>query len=356
MTAAVLAHPKAQPPSAAFKIDASYPKPTLPSPDWVLVRVHAAGLNRAELRSREAEPAIPVEFNMFHREYHEDPPAILGEEFVGFVAEAGSNTPFHQGQLVTGFIYGGGKAHDGSYAEFSLCHKRRLYRLPEGAEKKLSMEVLGAIPMSMWTAYGSLFLAGQLKKGQTVLVHGATSSVGLWAVLLAKDLGCTVIATTRQDAKISKLKAAGADHVVLETDWDTEIPRLYPKGVDVLLELATPDKILSSALPKLARHGVAICTGVLNKMWSAPDFSPLKIPPTRRLTHYTTTNMTALGEEDEELDLVEPVLAEVIKKVEEGAFRAEVFLDKVFALKDIGKAHEYMEESRAVGKVVIKID
>lgn len=87
---------------------------------------------------------VPPEFNIWIDEYHEDPPKILGEEFVGEVEEAGSNTKFKKGEKVTGFIYGGGKAHDGAYAEFSLCHKRRLYRLPE---TNLSWEVLGAIPM-----------------------------------------------------------------------------------------------------------------------------------------------------------------------------------------------------------------
>ena len=357
MTAAVLTHPAAQPPSKAFSIITAYPKPTLPSPDWVLVHVHAAGLNRAELRSRDNLTPARAEFNIFRREYHEDPPAILGEEFVGFVAEAGSSTDFQQGELVTGFIYGGGKAHDGAYAQYTICHKRRLYRLPADAASKLPMEVLGAIPMSMWTAFGSLFQAAGLTKGQTLLVHGATSSVGLWAVLLAKDCGCTVVATTRQEGKVAKLKASGADYVVLEDELEAEIPKLYPKGVDVVLELVGPDRVVPFALPKLARHGTVVCPGVLSNVWSVgPDFTPAMIPPTRKLTFYSTTNATALGEEDEELDAVEPVLADVIGKIEKGTFKPDHFLDKVFDLQDVGKAHDYMEENRAVGKVVVRIE
>ena len=356
MTAAVLSQPKAQPPSAAFTIDEAYPKPTLPSPDWVLVRVHVAGLNRAELRSREALPPAKAELNIFHQEYHEDPPVVLGEEFVGYVAEAGSNTTFESGELVTGFIYGGGKAHDGAYAQYTICHRRRLFRLPADADEKIPMEVLGAIPMSAWTAYGSLVLAGELKKGETILIHGASSSVGVWAILLAKDAGCTVIATTRQEEKIDRLKYAGADCAILEQDLKTKLSQAFPKGVDVVFELVGPDQVLELALPLLARRGRVVCTGVLSMNWQIPNFTPAKIPSTRRITFYTMTNLLALGSEDEELDQVEPFLADVVGKIQRGQYYSDMFLDRVFDLKKIGQAHEYMEANKAVGKVVVTVD
>ena len=79
MTAAVLTSPGADPPSACFTLDHNYPKPSLPGPDWVLVRIKAAGLNRAELRSRNgAKPAVP-EFGIFQADYHEDPPKASPE-------------------------------------------------------------------------------------------------------------------------------------------------------------------------------------------------------------------------------------------------------------------------------------
>lgn len=112
MTAMVLNSPGAEPPSKAFSLDTNYPKPTLPSEKWALVKVKAAGLNRAELRGRNGDKPAPPEFGIFKDEYHEDPPKILGEEFVGIVELAGSGTDFRRGDAVTGFIYGGGKAHD----------------------------------------------------------------------------------------------------------------------------------------------------------------------------------------------------------------------------------------------------
>ena len=78
MIAAVLSSPGASPPSKCFTIDKEYPKPTLPSQSWVLVKVKAAGLNRAELRGRNGDEPAPPEFGMFVDEFHPDPPKILG--------------------------------------------------------------------------------------------------------------------------------------------------------------------------------------------------------------------------------------------------------------------------------------
>lgn len=109
MKAAVLVAPGSAPPSSCFKIDPSYPKPTLPSPDWLLVRVRAAGLNRSELRQRANEPANPPSFGMFAKEFHPNKPAILGEELVGEVEAPGENTGFEEGERVMGVFYGGGE-------------------------------------------------------------------------------------------------------------------------------------------------------------------------------------------------------------------------------------------------------
>jgi len=345
MTAAVLVKPGEDvPPTECFEYVTSYPRPTLPTPEWILCRVHVAGLNRAELRGRAALLPGLGEFNIFQKEYHKDPPKILGEEFVGEVEEAGSDSGFTKGEKVTGFIYGGGKAYDGAYAEFTLCHKRRLYRLPES---KLSWEVLGSIPMSMWTAYGSVFEAGGLdRRGRkaSLLVHGGTSSVGVWAILLAKDRGHTVIATTRKEEKVHGLRQAGADHVVLEEEIESRVPELFPDGVDVVLELVGPNKTLK-ALSLTARYGTVVVTGVLSKQWSMEGFKPAMIPTCRNLTFYGMTNRQSLGKEDEGLDQVESVLEDVVRKVESGKFPKEVFMDRTFKLKDIGDAHAYMEVS-----------
>lgn len=346
MRAAVLSKPGASPPSTAFTIDAAYPKPTLPGPDWVLVRVRAAGLNRAELRGRNREAPVPPEFGPFAAECHPEPPAILGEEFVGVVEQAGTACAdqFAPGDYVAGFVYGGGKAYDGAYAEYVVAPAIRVWKFDWPGEVRWA--AAGAVVMSMWTAYGSLFIAGDSRAGDVVFVHGATSSVGLWAVLLAKAAGCTVLASTRQASKLDRLRAAGADHVLLESDvQEGAVRKLFPGGVRTVLELVGPDGLEKVAIPPLARQGSAVVTGVLSKQWTLERFSPLLIPPTRRLTMYTVM--------DEDRADVGRVLQEWLDKIRTGNLKAEVFLDKVFPLEEVGKAHEYMEENKAVGKVVL---
>lgn len=356
MAAAELTLQGATPPSACFSYNTAYPRPSLPSAEWTLVRVKALGLNRAELRSRANLPPGLPEFNIFQAEYHVDPPKVLGEEFVGIVEDAGAESGFRVGERVAGFIYGGGKAHDGSYAEFTLCHRRRLFRLPEGVETRLDWAVIAAVPMSMITAYGCIVLAGGLErrpKGSSVLVHGGSSSVGVWAVMLAKERGATVVATTRNKDKIAQLKKVGADHVLLEGELEAEIPKLFPKGLDIILELVGPNQILRS-LGFAARFGTVIIAGVLNLGWDAEGFSPVMIPPTRNLSFYTMTN-AGIGSEDDGLDSMEGLLAEVLEKVEKGVYPVASFLDRTFKLDDMGEAHMYMEDNKASGKVVVTV-
>ncbi|KAL8789467.1 MAG: hypothetical protein Q9195_006792 [Heterodermia aff. obscurata] len=213
------------------------------------------------------------EFGIFKAEYHEDPPKILGEEFAGTIETAGQNTRFKPGDHVVGWGYGGGKAHDGAYAQYTLCHSRRCHPLPETT---LGWDTLGGIFMGMWTAWGALFETARIAPGAKVLVHGATSSVGLWAVLLAKGRGCTVVATTRDGGKVERLRGAGADYVLLEEGLGEMLGEVVPGGVDCVLELLGP-----GTLPEIA-------------------FRNLK-------------------------------------------------------LRDVGLAHQYMEENKAVGKVVMEI-
>ena len=355
MTAAVLSKPGFfADPSDCFTYTKDYPRPSLPSPEWVLCRVHAAGLNRAELRGRTGAAPFLAEFIIFQKEYHEDPPAILGEEFVGEVEQAGSQSGYKHGDRVTGFVYGGGKAYNGAYAEFVIVHSRRLYRLPQTS---LSWEVLAAIPMSMYTAWGALNLAARLGERSTpvVLIHGATSSVGVWALLIAKAAGATIVATTRNTTKVQQLKQAGADHVVLENVLDDEIPKLYSEGVDIVVELVGPDQV-SRCVQLCARYGTTVLVGPLNKIWSANNFEPFSIPPTRNVSFFTMTN-SGLGSEDADVDhnTINGLLEDVIRKVETGVYPPQVFLDKVFRLQEMGKAHQYMEENLAVGKVVVTV-
>jgi NADPH2:quinone reductase len=196
-------------------------------------------------------------------------------------------------------------------AEYTICHKQRTLKLPDKA-RDIPWEVLGAVPMGLWTAYGSIFNSGRTKPGDIVFVHGATSSVGIWAILVCKDRGCTVIASTRQKSKIQKLKDAGADYVVLEEDLETpQTIRQYAlNGVNTVLEIIGLHKLKKVSMPALAKYGTCVLMGILGKVWSISNFGADSLPPCHYLTTYTT---------DE--DVYEPslaLLAEMVEKIRTG--------------------------------------
>ena len=161
-----------------------------PRPGWVLIRVRAFGLNRSELFTRQGH-SPNVRF-----------PRILGIEAVGEVVEAPGGG-FAPGDKVATAMGGMGRAFDGGYAEYTLVPASQVQKVETG----LDWANLGALPEMVQTAYGSLHTSLRLQAGQTLLIRGGTTSVGLTAAILAKKLGATVIATTRKPERETMLKA-----------------------------------------------------------------------------------------------------------------------------------------------------
>ncbi|KEF60075.1 uncharacterized protein A1O9_04925 [Exophiala aquamarina CBS 119918] len=198
----------------------------------------------------------------------------------------------------------------------------------------------------MRSAYGSIVLAGRLDRRpewSKVMVHGGTASVGVWAIMLAKDRGVKVIVTTRNKDK--------ADRVLLDGELETEVPKLFPKGIDIILELVGPGQTPRS-LSLAARFGTVVLGGVLILGWKAPGISPFMIPPTRNMNFCTMTN-DGIGSEDDGLEDMEGLPAQVLEKVEKDIYPAQSFPDKIFKLEEIGDAHTCMEDNKACGGVVV---
>ena len=149
-------------------------------PGWVLLQVKAFGLNRSELFTRQGHsPTVTF-------------PRILGIEAVGVVIEA-PGSRFEAGQTVATAMGGMGRNFDGSYAEYTLVPAVQV----QAINTTLPWSTLGALPEMIQTAWGSLNSSLHLKNGQTLLIRGGTTSVGLAAAVLAKKQGATVISTTR---------------------------------------------------------------------------------------------------------------------------------------------------------------
>lgn len=301
-----------------------------PREGWVLIRVRAFGLNRSEMFTRQGH-SPSVQF-----------PRVLGIECVGTVEQA-PGTDLVPGQKVAALMGGMGRAHDGGYAEAALIP--RAHVLPVATD--LPWEILGALPETFLTAWGSLFEAIELAAGDTLLVRGATSSVGMAALSLAKDAGARVVATTRDRGKAAALAAAGGDDVVIDGGAIADdVRRIVPGGVDAVLELVGTVTLLDS-LRAAAAGGVVCQTGILGNAWRLDGFEPLEdIPSTVKLTTYSSSTATAARS------------TAALQAIADGvaAGRYAPHLDRVFRMDEIVEAHRTMEENRAQGKLVVLVD
>ncbi len=300
------------------------PKPEA-EPGWVLIKVKAFGLNRAELYTRQGDsPGVGF-------------PRVLGIEAVGIV-EAAPGTPFEPGQKVAAMMGGMGRQFDGGYAEYTSVPERCVFAL----ETPLDWAVLGAIPEMFQTVMGSLTTGLEVQPGQTLLIRGGTSSIGLTAARLAKNMGASIISTTRSPAKADILKENGVDQIVIDNGTVTEQVRgLYPEGVDRVLELVGTTTLLDS-LQATKRGGIVCMTGILGGEWTLPDFTPMSdIPTGVKLTSYS----------GEASDITQESLQAFVDDVAVG--RQKLDLGRTFRLGDIAEAHRYMEENQASGKLVV---
>jgi NADPH2:quinone reductase len=297
----------------------------VPGPGQVLIRVRAFGLNRSELHTRLGL-AEGVTF-----------PRVPGIEAVGEVVHSPGGE-FGAGQKVVTLMGGMGRVFDGGYAEYTCVPACQVIPF----ESDLPWHIIGAVPEMLQTAYGSLTIGLDIQPGQSLLIRGGTSSVGMAAAILAKRAGLTVLASTRNAAKQEALASIGVDHVLIDDgNLAAAVRRIVPDGVDAALELVgTPT--LRDTLHATRVHGVACFTGMLSNQWTIPDFYPIDyIPRGVRLTSYTGGAA----------DLPRNVLQEFLQAVSDGT--ATVPIGKVYTLDDIVEAHTDMEESRTSGKLVV---
>lgn len=294
-------------------------------PGWVVIRIKAFGLNRAELFTRQGH-SPGVEF-----------PRVLGIECAGEVVDS-SDTPFEVGQRVVAIMGGMGREFDGSYAEYTRVPERCVTAI----DSTLDWAVIGAIPEMFQTSWGSLRAALDVQPGHVLLIRGGTSSIGIASAQIARRLGVTVVATTRNLARGQWLRDLGVDHVVVDAGEIAGVVReRFPDGVDRVLELVGTNT-LHDSLRCARERGVVCMTGCLSGHWVWPDFEPfLHLPSTVRLTAYSG------GPEDMDRE----ALASYLDDVASGA--AEVKIDRVFHLDELVSAHRYMESNKATGKVVV---
>lgn len=300
------------------------PVPT-PADGWVLIRVRAFGLNRSELHTRLGL-AEGVTF-----------PRVPGIEATG-VVESCPGGRFAPGQQVVAMMGGMGRTYDGGYAEYTCVPVTQVTAFDSG----LDWDTLGAVPEMLQTAHGSLTVGLDIHDGQSILIRGGTSSVGMCAAVLAKQRGLTVLSTTRSATKADDLTRVGVDHVLLDDgDVARQVRAILPEGVDTALELVgTPS--LPDTLRATRVHGVVCFTGMLSNVWTVRDFYPIDYLP-------RGVRLTAYG--GDASDLPQAVLQDFLDAVAAGT--AVVPIARVFTLDDIVEAHTLMEEGGVSGKLVV---
>jgi NADPH:quinone reductase-like Zn-dependent oxidoreductase len=299
-----------------------------PGTGWVLIKIKAFGLNRSELMTRKGySPSVKF-------------PRILGIECVGEVVNDPSGA-LKAGQKAAAFMGGMGRDFDGSYAEYTLFPKSLLYTF----ESHLNWNKLGALPEMFQTVYGSLHLALKIKAGETLLIRGGTSSIGLLAAQLAKNAGLTVAATTRKPANMALLLENRADHILIEDgSLAKKLKSIYPNGVDNVLELVGTST-LKDSLACAAAGGRVCMTGMLAEQWSIPDFAPMDfIPATVSLTTYDSG----------QIRVAQQNFQQFISEVEAGQIKIKI--GRTFSLDEINRAHEVMDTNAAGGKIVVLTD
>ncbi|NWG71441.1 MAG: NAD(P)H-quinone oxidoreductase [Parvularculaceae bacterium] len=293
----------------------------------VLIRVAAAGVNRPDVLQR--------------RGLYPPPPGasdLPGLEVAGEITSLGAGvTRWRVGDVVSALLTGGG------YAEFATAHESSCLPAPRG----LSLLEAASLPETFFTVYANVFDDAALKPGETLLVHGGTSGIGVAAIGMAKATGAKVVATASSADKLKAIQALGADLALDYRDagWTTAVTSFG--GADVVLDMAGGDFLEKNigCLKPFGRHvSIAFLRGPIGQM----DIFAVM----RKRLRLSGSTMKARDLADK-ARLAEGLKAQFWPLIEAG--RITPVLDKVFPLAEAAAAHERMEKGAHTGKIVLKV-
>ena len=303
----------------------------VPAEGEVLIRVRAIGLNHADtyMRSGVWSFGIPV----------------LGIEAAGTVEHDPSGT-LAPGTAVVAIVGGMARARNGSYAEQVTVPAANV--LP--VSTTLTWPELAAIPEVYATAWVALHSNLALRPGESVLIRGATSSVGQAAVGLAVDHGAIVIATTRSREREPLLRKLGAHEVLIDDGaLAAKVHLTHPAGVDAVLDLVG-NSVLRDSLHSARAKGRVCQIGFLGGLDPVVDFNPLAdLPSGVQLS--TFASAFVLG--NESFPVADVPLQEIADKVSAGVFAAKPV--RVFGFGQVAEAHRLMDSGQAGGKLVVEV-
>jgi NADPH:quinone reductase-like Zn-dependent oxidoreductase len=287
------------------------PTPTI-ARDEILVRIESTTVNHVDIvkASGAARQILPI-----------DLPWIPGHEFSGLAEQIGADVA---GYAVGDAVFG--VSGIGAYAEYLAIKPATIARKPSN----LSFEEAASVPVACETAWQGLFTRGQLKKGQTILIHGGAGAVGAYAVQLASHTGATVIATASSDDE-AYLKSIGASQVI---DYQTvQFEKVLREKVDVVFDLVGGDTQQRSFL--VLKEGGHLVSAV----------QPVSQAETAK--YRVSGEMMRLAPSADEL-------GKIARLLEDGTIRPDVA--SVYALQDVSQAWKDMAgKRRSHGKIVLRV-
>jgi NADPH2:quinone reductase len=291
----------------------------------ILIRVRAAGVNRPDVIQRLGfYPAPP------------GAPDTLGLEVAGEVAAIGAGvTRWREGDRVVALLGGGG------YAEYAVVDARHALPIPAGFD----FVQAAALPETVFTVWVNVFEHGGLKAGETLMVHGATSGIGVTAIQMAKAAGAKVIATGRGADKAAAALKLGADRAVDTTSEDFVEVAKAEGGVDVILDMVGGDFTVRGieALNTAGRLVLIATQGGANV-----ELNLMKLMQKRLVL--TGSTLRPRGA-DEKARITAAVEAHVWPWIEAGELTA--IIDKTFPLADAAQAHARIEDGAHIGKIIL---
>ncbi|QYF87603.1 NAD(P)H-quinone oxidoreductase [Brevundimonas sp. PAMC22021] len=310
-------------PAEALRV-AERPDPS-PGPGEILIRVRAAGINRPDLLQRKGAYPPPTGAS-----------DVLGLEVAGEVASVGDGVErWSVGDRVCALLGGGG------YADLAVVDARHALLIPDG----LDFAQGAVLPETTFTVFANVFEAGGLKAGETLLIHGATSGIGVTAIQMAKAAGARVIATSRGAKKAEAALSLGADVSLDATGGDLSAAIADAGGADVVLDMVGED-YAELNLQSLKPGGRWVVIATLTGWEARVDLRRIMV---RRLT--LTGSTLRARPADEKARLAQAVEATAWPWVASGAVRPPI--ERTFPLEEASAAHALLEAGDHIGKIVL---
>ncbi|ASZ10364.1 NAD(P)H-quinone oxidoreductase [Chitinophaga pendula] len=303
------------------------PRP-VPGEGQVLVKVHAAGINRPDVFQRKGNypppPGVPAD--------------IPGLEIAGEVVELGAGVQRWQvGDRVCALVGGGG------YAEYVIVHAEHCLPVPAG----WNFAAAASLPETMFTVWHNVFQRGRLQAGEHFLVHGGSSGIGITAIQLAKAFGAIVFATAGNDDKCYVCEQLGATQCINYRTADFAAV-LADKGIDVILDMVGGDYIPKN-IRLLSPDGRLV---FINAMEGGLIELDMLYIMRQRLT---ITGSTLRNRDIAfKAGVAAALEAEVWPLLDKGVIKPVIY--KTFSIAEAAAAHQLMESSQHIGKIVLTID